>query len=86
MYGPPQDCKGKVWARREVCANVYGLWVETSSPGQDELRACLSFKVGRSLKTFFGPRLQTRRYDCSFVLATPVQTLVGNFKAVVVVR
>jgi len=27
--------------------------VETSSPGQDEMRACLSFKVGRSLKTIF---------------------------------
>jgi len=44
MYGPPRDCKGKVWSRRQVCANVFGLWVESSSPGQDELRACLSFK------------------------------------------
>jgi hypothetical protein len=42
MYGPPRDCKGKVWSRRQVCANVFGLWVESSSPGQDELRACLS--------------------------------------------
>jgi hypothetical protein len=25
MYGPPQDCKGKVWSRRQVCANVFGL-------------------------------------------------------------
>jgi hypothetical protein len=25
MYGPPRDCKGKVWSRRQVCANVFGL-------------------------------------------------------------
>jgi hypothetical protein len=43
MYGPPRDCKGEVWSRRQVCANVFGLWVEISSPGHDELRACLSF-------------------------------------------
>jgi hypothetical protein len=78
MYGPPQDCKGKVWARRQVCANVYGLWLETRSPGQDEMRACPSFKVSRSLKTIFRTRLRTRRCDCSFVLATPVQTSVGK--------
>jgi hypothetical protein len=23
MYGPPRDCKGKTWARRQVCANVF---------------------------------------------------------------
>ena len=23
MYGPPRDCKGKVWSRRQVCANVF---------------------------------------------------------------
>jgi hypothetical protein len=38
MYGPPQDCKGKVWARRQVCGNVFGLWVEIISPGHDEFR------------------------------------------------
>ena len=35
--------QGDVWSRRQVCANVFGLWVEISSPGHDELRACLSF-------------------------------------------
>jgi hypothetical protein len=80
MYGPPRDCKGKVWARRQVCANVYGLWLETSSPGQDELRACPSFKVGRSLKTIFRTRLRTRRCDCSFVLATPCRLRWGNVR------
>ena len=23
MYGPPPNCKGKAWARRQVCANVF---------------------------------------------------------------
>ncbi len=46
--------------------------------------ACLSLQVGRSLKTIISIRLQTRRFDCSFVLAVPVQTLVG--KVVVVER
>jgi hypothetical protein len=32
-----------VWSKRQVCANVFGLWLETSSPGHDELRACPSF-------------------------------------------
>ena len=35
--------QGKVWSRRQVCANVFGLWVEIVSPGHDEMRACLSF-------------------------------------------
>jgi hypothetical protein len=39
MYGPPRDCKGEVWPRRQVCANVFGLYVEIVSPGHDELRA-----------------------------------------------
>jgi hypothetical protein len=26
MYGPPSDCKEKLEARRQVCANVFGLW------------------------------------------------------------
>jgi hypothetical protein len=56
MYGPPSDCKEKaeggktslrkarkkLRARRPVCANVFGLLVELSAPGQDELRAYLS--------------------------------------------
>ena len=25
MYGPPQDCKGKLRTRRQVCVNVFGL-------------------------------------------------------------
>jgi len=28
MYGPPHDCKGKVKADRQVCANVFGLYLE----------------------------------------------------------
>jgi hypothetical protein len=37
MYGPPSDCKGKVW-RKKVCVNVSGLFVEICSPGLDEIR------------------------------------------------
>jgi hypothetical protein len=40
--------------------------------------ACLSLQVGRSLETIIGSRLKARRCDCSFVLAVPVQTLVGK--------
>src|SRR5258707_15677706 len=31
--------QGEVWSRRQVCANVFGLYVEIFSPGHDELRA-----------------------------------------------
>jgi hypothetical protein len=32
----------KLRARRQVCANVFGLLMEIGSPGHDELRAYLS--------------------------------------------
>src|ERR1700679_673115 len=43
-------------------------------------RVCPSKSVGCSFETILVTRLRTRRCDCSFVLATPVQTSVGNFK------
>jgi hypothetical protein len=78
MYGPPQDCKGKVWSRGDKSAQMYSVFVEMDSPDQDELRAYLSFKVGRSQSTISGIRLKTRRCDCSFVRTVPVQTSVGK--------
>ena len=81
--------QGLVWARRQVCTNVFGLQVEIDSPGQDEMHACLSLLVARSSKTISRIRLRTRRCDCSFVLAAPVQTFGGGgtlYKLVVVVR
>ncbi len=42
MYGPPRGCKGQAWPRRQVCANVFGLRLESNFPGHDEMRACLS--------------------------------------------
>lgn len=69
MYGPLQDCKGKVWGREDKSAQMYSVFVEKDSPDQDELRAYLSFKVGRSRSTICGIRLKIRRCDCSFVLA-----------------
>jgi hypothetical protein len=42
-------------------------------------RVC-PFKTRRSLRTIRNSRLRTRRCDCSFVLATPLQTSVGGFK------
>jgi hypothetical protein len=78
MYGPPQDCKGSL-AERQVCANVFGLeWRLVLLAMMSCARVCPSKSVGH-LKTIFRIRLQTRRYDCSFVLATPMQTPVGNF-------
>ena len=42
MYGPPRDCKGK-FGREDKSAQMYSAfgW-KISSPGHDELRACLS--------------------------------------------
>jgi hypothetical protein len=78
MYGPPEDCKGKVWSRGDKSAQMYSVFVEVDSPDQDELRAYLSFKVGRSQSTISRIRLKTRRCDCSFVRTVPVQTSVGK--------
>jgi hypothetical protein len=58
-----------VWSRDKSAQMYAAFLVESITPGQDELRAYLSFKVGRSLKTICGIRLETRRCDCSFVLA-----------------
>ena len=82
MYGPPQDCKGRVSGDRQVCGNVFGLWVEISLPAMMSSAACLSLQVGRSLETIIGIRLKARRCDCSFVFAVPVQTSVGELKFV----
>jgi hypothetical protein len=35
MYGPPRVCKGKLWDEYGVCANVFGLSVEPSTPGHE---------------------------------------------------
>ena len=40
--GPPHDCKKKPRARRQVCRKCIRPVMEISSPGHDELRACLS--------------------------------------------
>jgi len=42
MYGPPRGCKGK-GKEEEKSAQMYSVFVEISSPGLDELRACPPF-------------------------------------------
>ena len=42
MYGPPHDCKGKAVGEKTSLRKCIRPLVEISSPGQDELRACLS--------------------------------------------
>jgi hypothetical protein len=54
-WGEDYESNGNVWSaarlqgksvgREDKSAQMYvfGLWLETSSPGHDELRACLSF-------------------------------------------
>ena len=42
MYGPPRDCKGKVWTRRQVCANVFVNKGEGSVKGRDLLTVAMS--------------------------------------------
>jgi hypothetical protein len=73
MYGPPRDCKGKVRARRQVCANVFGLigGDHLSGARMSCARVCPYKSVGCSFETNFGIRLRTRRCACSFVAAAP---------------
>jgi len=52
--------------------------VEPRAPGQDEFR-CASVLTSRSVvEALIVNRFQIRRCDCSFVLAVPMQTLVGK--------
>src|ERR1035438_5925198 len=72
MYGPPQDCKGKVWARRQVCGNVWsaaglqgkGLGEKTS------LRQCMVRR--RTARERFG------REDKSAAMYGPPQDCKGK--------
>ena len=85
MYGPPQDCKGKVGAIDKSAAMYSAFDWRSSLLAMMSSAACLSLQVGRSLETIFGIRLKARRCDCSFVLAVPVQTSVGKLQTVDVV-
>jgi hypothetical protein len=42
MYGPPHDCKGKLRGEETSLRKCIRPLMEISSPGHDELRACLS--------------------------------------------
>lgn len=42
MYGPPHDCKGKLRGEKTSLRKCIRPLMEISSPGHDELRACLS--------------------------------------------
>jgi hypothetical protein len=53
MYGPPPACKGKAKGDRQICANVFGLWLETDSPGHDELRCVLYLINGTVMEDHF---------------------------------
>jgi len=87
MYGPPQDCKGK-FGRKDKSAQMYSSiraafgWRSALLAMMSCARVCPSKSVGCSFETILGTRLRTRRCDCSFVLAAPVQTSVGKFQAV----
>jgi len=79
LYGPSRDCKGEVWARGQVCANVLGLWWRSALLAKIRCaRVCPYKSVGRSFETNLGIRLQTRRCDYSFVLGAAVRTSVGT--------
>ena len=80
-----RTAREKLLSDRQVCGNVFGLWVEISLLAMMSSAACLSLQVGRLLETIIGIRLKARRCDCSFVFAVPVQTSVGKFKSVDVV-
>jgi hypothetical protein len=87
MYGPPQDCKGK-FGREDKSAQMYSAFVWRSAllAMMSCARVCPYKSVGCSFETILSTRLRTRRCDCSFVLAAPVQTSVGKTLLVVVVR
>jgi hypothetical protein len=42
MYGPPHDCKRKVEGEKASLRKCIRPVMEISSPGHDELHACLS--------------------------------------------
>jgi hypothetical protein len=71
--------QGEVWSR-DKSAEMYSAfgWRLVLLAMMNCTRVCPSKSLGR-LKTIFGTRLQARRCDCSFVLAAPMQTSVGNF-------
>jgi len=72
MYGPPRDCKRKAGARRRVCANVFGFQWRSALLARMSCARVRPYKsVGCFFETISRIRLRTRRYDCSFVLATP---------------
>ena len=81
MYGPPRDCKGK-FDREDKSGRMYSAfrWRSALLATMSCARVCPSKSVGCSFETILVTRLRTRRCDCSFVLAAPVQTSVGNFK------
>lgn len=59
--------------------------MEISSPGHDELRACLSFMSRSVVEDHSRYLAQARRCDCTFVLAVPVQTSAVKLQSVAVV-
>ena len=87
MYGPPLDCKGK-FGREDKSAQMYSAfkWRWSLLAMMSCARVCPSKSVGCSFETILGTRLRTRRCDCSFVLAAPMQTSVGRLQAGVVAR
>ena len=73
--------QGEVWSS-DKSAQMYSAfeWRLVLLAMMSCARVCPSKSVNR-LKTIFGISLRTRRYDCSFVLAAPVQTSVGKLQA-----
>jgi hypothetical protein len=69
MYRPPCDCRKKLRAGRQVCANVFGLLLELSAPGH--------FTVLDDLNEASLARLSADGFDPCAV----VETSVGNFQA-----
>ena len=51
LYGPPSDRKENAKVEKTSLRKCIRPLVEPSAPDHDELRACLSLLVGRSLST-----------------------------------
>ncbi len=76
----------KVRKKKSLRKCIRSLWRSVLLALMSCARVRPSKSVGCSFETILVTRLETRRCDCSFVLAVPVQTSVGKFQAVAVVR
>jgi len=77
MYGPPRDCKGKVWSRRQVWANVFVNNLSIAVVDRKQRRGIDKWHGGTVLSNF--PMALDERQKRLFVgFRLPARLLVFN--------